>query len=114
MKTGIIASKLGFVKFLVPYMFVYNAAFLMIGSPLFIAWSFITGVVGTIALVVALEGYFITRLDAVNRLIFAALGLAALVPEIRSDLVGMVLFVIFTWMNYKKAQAEKPEFEAAL
>ena len=108
MKTGIIASKLGFVKFLVPYMFVYNAAFLMIGSPLFIAWSFITGVVGTIALVVALEGYFITRLDAFNRLIFAALGLAALVPEIISDLVGMALFVIFTWMNYKKAQTEKP------
>ena len=58
MKTGVIASKLGFVKVLVPYMFVYNAAFLMIGSPLFIAWSFITGVVGTIALVVALEGYY--------------------------------------------------------
>lgn len=108
MKTGVIASKLGFVKFLVPYMFVYNAAFLMIGSPLFIAWSFITGVAGTVALVVALEGYYITRMDAVNRLIFAAAGLAALVPEIKSDLVGMVLFGIFTWMNYKKAQTEKP------
>jgi len=114
MQTGIIASKLGFVKFLVPYMFVFNPAFLMIGSPLFIAWSFITGVVGTIALVVALEGYYITRLDALNRLVFAALGLAALVPEIKSDLVGMVLFGIFTWINYKKAQSEKPEFAAAV
>ena len=114
MRTGVIASKLGFVKFLVPYMFVYNAAFLMIGSPLFIAWSFITGVAGTIALVVALEGYYITRMDGINRLIFAAVGLAALVPEIKSDLVGMVLFGILTWMNFKKSQSEKSELAEAI
>jgi len=108
MTTGIIASKLGFVKFLVPYMFVYNAAFLMIGTPVFIAWSFITGVVGTIALVVALEGYYVTRLSHWHRLIFAVVGLAALVPEIKSDLVGMVFFAAFTWINYKRARTEHP------
>ena len=104
MKTGIIASKLGFVKFLVPYMFVYNAAFLMIGHPLFVAWSFVTGIVGTIALVVALEGYFLTRLAPVHRLIFAVAGLTALVPELKSDIAGLVLFAVFTWLNYRKAQ----------
>jgi TRAP-type uncharacterized transport system fused permease subunit len=104
MKTGIIASKLGFVKFLVPYMFVYNAALLMIGPPLFIAWSFFTGVVGTIALVVALEGYFLTRLTLPHRMLFAAAGLATLVPEIKSDIPGLVLFVALTWLNYRKAR----------
>ena len=108
MKTGVIASKLGFVKFLVPYMFVYNPAFLMIGSPVFIVWSFITGIVGTIALVVALEGYYMTRMNVFNRLIFSALGLAALVPEIKSDLVGIIVFGILTWFDYKKTKTEKP------
>jgi len=102
MATGVIASKLGFVKFLVPYMFVYNAAFLMIGHPLFVAWSFVTGIVGTIALVVALEGYFLTQLALVHRLLFAAAGLTSLMPELRSDLMGLALFAVLTWFNYRK------------
>ena len=78
MKTGIIASKLGFVKFLVPYMFVYNGAFLMMGAPSFIVWSFFTGLVGTISLVVAMEGYFYTRLNYMERMLFALAGVGAL------------------------------------
>ncbi len=104
MKTGIIASKLGFVKFLVPYMFVYNAAFLMIGHPLFVAWSFVTGIVGTIALVVALEGYFLTQLPLVHRLFFAIAGLTALMPELNSDVVGLAIFAVLTWLNYRKSK----------
>ena len=109
METGVMASKLGFVKFLVPYMFVYNAAFLMIGPPLFVAWSFVTGVIGTLALVVALEGYYMTRLAVVHRIVFVVLGLATLIPEIKSDLIGVVLFAFFTWLNYKRARFEKME-----
>jgi len=107
MRTGIIASKLGFVKFLVPYMFVYNAAFLMIGHPVFVAWSFVTGVVGTTALVVALEGYYLTRLSPRLRLIFAVAGLSALIPELKSDLLGLALFAVFTWINYRESQEAK-------
>ncbi len=107
MTTGVLASKLGFVKFLVPYMFVYNAAFLMIGPPLFVAWSFVTGVIGTLALVVALEGYYITRLTSVHRIAFGVLGLAALVPEVKSDIIGVALFAFFTWLNLKQARTER-------
>ena len=114
MTTGIMASKLGFVKFLVPYMFVYNAAFLMIGPPLFVAWSFVTGVIGTIALVVALEGYYITRLAWLHRIVFAVLGFAALVPEVKSDLIGVALFALFTWLNHKRARAEKMQLAEAM
>jgi len=104
MMTGVIASKLGIVKFLVPYIFVYNAAFLMIGSPLFVIWSFTTGVVGTLALVFALEGYFFSRLNGWQRTVFLIAGLCTLVPEIKSDLVGLVLFVVFGWLNRRAAQ----------
>jgi TRAP transporter 4TM/12TM fusion protein len=56
MRTGLIASKLGFVKFIVPYLFIYNTALLGFGSPLFVAWSFITAVIGTVAVSVAFGG----------------------------------------------------------
>ena len=104
MMTGVIASRLGIVKFLVPYIFVYNAAFLMIGSPLFIAWSFLTGVVGTLALVFALEGYLYSHLNWWQRVIFLIAGLCTLVPHIGTDIVGLGLFVLFGWLNYKEAQ----------
>jgi TRAP transporter 4TM/12TM fusion protein len=105
MMTGVIASRLGIVKFLVPYIFVYNAAFLMIGSPLFIAWSFFTGVVGTLALVFAMEGYLYGRLNWWQRIIFLIAGLCALVPQITTDFIGLGLFVLFGWLNYKDAHS---------
>jgi TRAP transporter 4TM/12TM fusion protein len=105
MATGIQASKLGFVKFLVPYMFGYNGAFLMIGSPAFVAWSFLSGIVGTIGLVVALEGYFSTRMTGLERWLFGIAGLAALVPETATDLMGLGLFATLTWMHFKKSRS---------
>ena len=106
MRTGIIASKLGIVVFLVPYIFVYNAALLMEGSALFVLWSFTTGVVGTLGLVFSLEGYCFNKLNLLHRLFFLVAGLACLVPELKTDLVGLVVFGIFLWMSYKASKAD--------
>ena len=105
MRTGIIATKLGFVKFLVPYMFVYNPVYLMIGSTIFIVWSFFTGVVGTLSIVLAMEGFFFSKIGPFQRLMFAAAGVGCLMPEVISDVVGLALFAAFGYMNYlKRAQ----------
>lgn len=107
MATAIHATKLGFVKFLVPYMFVFNPAFLMIGSTVFVIWSFITAVLGTISMVVAMEGYFFTNLGPLHRLIFAVAGVAAIVPEGMTDIVGLALFGIFGYLDYRKQNRTK-------
>lgn len=106
METGVNASKLGFVKFLVPYMFVYNPAYLMIGSPVFVAWSFATGIVGTVALVAALEGYLMARVSILHRLAFMIAGLLTLTPEVKSDFLGLGIFVLFTWLNYRESKVQ--------
>jgi len=111
MMTGVIASRLGIVKFLVPYIFVYNAAFLMIGPPLFVTWSFITGVVGTLALVFALEGYFFSHLNWWQRIIFLIAGLCALIPHIGTDVLGLILFTVFGWLNYRESKAHVKIFQ---
>jgi len=104
MRTGIIASKLGIVVFLVPYIFVYNAALLMIGSVGFVIWAFITAVVGTLALVFALQGYCFSKVDGWHRIVFLIAGFCTLVPEITSDIVGLIFFAAFVWLNYRAAQ----------
>ena len=90
-------------------MFVYNAALLMIGSLPFIVWSFFTGVLGTLALSVALEGYLITRASLLSRFMFAVAGVAALVPEVWTDGLGLPLLFVLTLMNVRKARSEGPQ-----
>ena len=104
MVTGVIASRLGIVVFLVPYIFVYNAALLMIGSPLFVMWAFLTGVIGTLNLVFALGGYLFSRLNWWQRTIFLIAGLCTIVPEIATDIIGLGLFVVFAWLHYRESR----------
>jgi TRAP-type uncharacterized transport system fused permease subunit len=104
MVTGIIASRLGIVVFLVPYIFVYDPALLMIGSPSFVMWAFLTGVIGTLNLVFALGGYLFSRLNWWQRIIFLIAGLCAIVPQITTDIIGLGIFVVFGWLNYRKSR----------
>lgn len=109
METGIIASKLGFVKFLIPYLFVYNGALLMIGEPPAVSWYFFTAVVGTVVLSVAMEGFLLTKLSGVERLLFGLLGVAALVPEGLTDILSLPMIAVFTILNYRKSRKFKKQ-----
>lgn len=54
--------KLAIVAFFVPYMFVYNTAFLMNGGILDILWAVLCGIVMCYALTAAIQGYMVQRL----------------------------------------------------
>lgn len=101
MRTAINASKLGFVKFLVPYMFVYNTAFLMMGGSVFVAWSFFTGIVGTVAICVAMEGYLLDKITWPQRFLFALAGVLSLIPEVQSDALGLGLFIVLCLLHWR-------------
>ncbi|MBW2148667.1 MAG: TRAP transporter permease [Deltaproteobacteria bacterium] len=107
MRTGLIASKLGFVKFLVPYIFIYNTALLMIGTPSVIIWSFLTAVLGTVVISMALEGYLFTLVPNWLRPFYFIAGSFCLIPEIYTDFVGLGLSFVLIWLNYRKLQEEK-------
>lgn len=107
MRTGVIACKLGFIKFVVPYMFMYNAALLGIGQPAFVTWSFFTATLGTVAFSVGLEGYLFTHVSMARRLLYLVGGLLCLIPEMYSDFVGLGLCSLLIWLNYLKARKER-------
>jgi TRAP transporter 4TM/12TM fusion protein len=109
MATGVLASKLGFVKFLVPYMFVYNGALLMIGEPLLVGWSFFTAILGTLALSVAMEGYLLTKFSSIDRLVVGLAGVGALIPELWTDTLSLPVLLVFTILNFRKAKKERSE-----
>ncbi len=105
MKTGVFAAKLGFVKYIVPFVFVYNAALLMEGNVVFIIFSFATAVVGTITLSAAMEGFLLTHLSPLNRIAMLAGSILLLISNIPTDIAGVILLLISTALNYRSSKA---------
>lgn len=94
MRTGLIACRLGFVKFLVPFMFAYNPVLLMMGSWAAIITSFLTACLGTLILTVAFEGWFIRPASLPIRVVFGISGFLLMVPEFKTDLIGVSLTLL--------------------
>ena len=111
MKTAVNATKLAIGAFIIPYMFVYNPKMLMINS----SWASVFGIIATaligmFGISVALEGYgfnftglfhsigkskaLILSFDLLERLLFAAAGLLCVIPETRTDIIGISMMVI--------------------
>ena len=94
MRTALNASKLAIAAFLIPYMFCLNPAMLLIDTT---AVEFvviiITSVIGMYAISAALEGYMLTSLNPVMRIILLAAGLMLIYPGTVTDIVGINQFL---------------------
>jgi TRAP transporter 4TM/12TM fusion protein len=80
MRTGLAATRLGFAGYVVPFMFVFNPAIMLLGgSPLVSIVSILLSVVGLAAAAAAFEGYLIRKTTIPERvlLMLGALGLVA-------------------------------------
>ena len=80
MRTGFAATRFGWTAFIVPVLFVYSPSLLLIGEPLEIAVAVCTALFGVWLISCASVGYFMRAIKPPRRLLFAAAGLAALVP----------------------------------
>lgn len=102
MRTAINASKLAIAVFVVPYMFCYNPAMLMIGEVTVteIVIIIITSVLGIFSLSAALEGYCFAEMNILVRLGVAAGGLLLIHPALKTDIVGFVVVVLLLVFQY--------------
>lgn len=92
MRVGWIACRLGFPKFLVPFLYVYNPVLLMQGPPLLILQAVVTAALGVFAFSFAADGWLWRALRPMHRLAFGAAGILLIVPELYTDLAGLGLF----------------------
>jgi TRAP-type uncharacterized transport system fused permease subunit len=92
-KTGVAAVKVGIAGFVVPFMFVYEPALLMIGDWPTIVWRFVLSTIGIGILAAGLHGYLLKPMPYWQRGLGIAAGLLLVVPEITADIVGLVLVV---------------------
>lgn len=94
-KTGFQAVKLALAGFVVPYIFVYSPALLLIDTtPLNTVIVVITAVIGVFALGAAVEGYLNKCLNLVSRLLMLCSALLLIKPGVYSDVIGIAIFIL--------------------
>jgi TRAP transporter 4TM/12TM fusion protein len=99
MRTAFTACRLALVIFIVPYMFVYNNALLLIGSFGQILQVCVTAFFGVMALACAAQNYLGGKLPLLLRLLMFAGGGCLIYPGLKSDLVGLAIVALMFWIR---------------
>jgi TRAP-type uncharacterized transport system fused permease subunit len=81
METGWAACRIGWVKFILPFMFVLSPTLLMIGTPTAIVYDSVTAFIGVYYVTVGIVGFFQRHLGPLLRIIMVVAGAAAIIPD---------------------------------
>jgi TRAP transporter 4TM/12TM fusion protein len=90
-KTGWAAVRIGAAGFIVPFMFVYEPALLMVGDWPTIVWSTITATIGCVLLAAGLHGYLMRPTRLWQSLLLIAGALLLVKPGLETDIAGAIL-----------------------
>ena len=95
LKTGIEATKLAIAAFLVPYVFVYNPAMLMIDvTAVGIVTILATSVIGIIGVGAGICGYMVTDAKPAERALLVVGGALMVTPGWQTDIIGAVMLAM--------------------
>jgi len=89
--SGWAAMRIGAAGYIVPFMFVYEPALLLIGPWHVSLFAFVSAVIGVMALAASLHGYLLAALNLWQRGVLFVAALLLIAPELISSLVGIVL-----------------------
>lgn len=122
MRTSLISLRLSLAGFIVPFIFVYEPAMLLINPdglptnatefPLAsLADALIVAVstsIAVIAISAAVEGYIKTNMNVITRIVLGIGAILLVVPEIVTDMIGYALIIGIYVINYIQGRKEPP------
>ena len=107
-KTGVIASKLAVGAFIVPYIFVYAPAMLLIGTtPLGLLQNLITACGGMFGVGAAMIGFCLAPMNWAERVLFAVAGLMLIDPGTLTDAIGLLMLGAGLFIQWRKSRSLK-------
>lgn len=110
MKTGFTATKLAIGAFLVPYIFVYNPAMLLIGTTAMgLVQNLVTASFGMFGAGVAMIGFCLAPMTWYERAWFFAGGLLMIDPGTLTDLVGLGMLAAGVFIQWRKKNSLSSE-----
>jgi len=111
--TAFIAVRLGLIAFLVPFIFAFDPALLLMGDAVHVVLGVITALLGTYALAVTISGWLVGRISPAIRLISAGAAVGLLVPGWKTDIPGIAC-LLFIAVFYFKRKTRKKESESRI
>lgn len=95
-KTALVAMRLGSVKYIIPFFFVYQPALIGQGEPFEIFIFVITALIGVLILGSAFEGYLIGvgKLTVIPRVILAIAGIGSVAPNVLISVISIAVIII--------------------
>jgi TRAP transporter 4TM/12TM fusion protein len=102
--TGWAAVKIGAAGFIVPFMFVYEPALLMIGDWGTIIWRFFASCVGILLLAAGLHGYLLRAATIWERIVLIAAAFCLVKPDWLSDVIGFGLMLVVAAAQFATPQ----------
>jgi TRAP-type uncharacterized transport system fused permease subunit len=108
MKTGLQSVKLSLAGFIVPYMFIYNTALLLIETtPLVALRVTITAIIGVCMIGMATEGYFLSDMKWPFRILAFAGALLLITANVVQDAIGLTFLLIVLLFQFRSKRIEQ-------
>jgi TRAP transporter 4TM/12TM fusion protein len=106
LKTAFNASKLAIAAYLVPYIFVFSPALLLVDVTIVeVIRIIITSVIGIVAVGSAVQGFLVTYESWFERILFFGSGVLLIQPNFYTDIIGLSL-IIFGYIMQKRKYAK--------
>ncbi|MGM0548441.1 MAG: TRAP transporter permease [Bacillota bacterium] len=107
LKTGLTAVKLAVAGFVVPFVFAYSPSLLLIDSKI-TQVILITGssILGVFALAAAVLAYLNRKTTFLERLLLFISSFALLIPDWKTDILGLILLAIVIYLQFKNKKAQ--------
>ena len=103
MRTAYNATKMAVGAFLIPYIFCFNPEMLLIDTnAASVIMIYATALFGIVGVASALEGYFLTNMGFIDRILFVAGGLMMIFPGGVTDAIGLGLIAAAIAMQFVK------------
>lgn len=102
MRTALTSVRLGWVAFIVPFLFVYEPVLLASGALGTVLLAAGSAFIAVVAVVSAAQGYLFTKLPVVHRAINLMAGLSMLVPGASGDIFGAIVFSVIVAINLRR------------
>lgn len=103
MKTGLQSVKLSLAGFIVPYIFVYNTALLLLDTtPLVALRVTVTAIIGVSMIGMATEGYALTDMKWLERIPVFIGALLLITADPIQDAIGFIILIVVLFVQFRK------------
>ncbi len=112
MRTAFNATKMAIGAFIIPYVFCFSPDMLLIDANFTdVILIYATSLIGIVGVAAALEGYLLTDMSILDRVLLTAGGLMLIFPGLLTDTLGLTLIALGVFLQIIKRKRTAPSAE---